>query len=145
MLLRLVMKDGQVLGGETYLDLVRAMMSASMFSNASGVLDYIAAVQTRIEEVERITLHVGGKEIDERCESFVRGLHAAGLAELVIGAESDLDYTVKMIRLCADKLNAGDLTGTWQFLRDRLRLSDHERREIERRLGLASGKQETEA
>ena len=141
MALKLTMKDGEVFGGESYLDLVREMMSASMFSEAESVLEYIDAVQERLREVEGIKLYIGGREIDERCESFVRNLHGAGLAELCIFGESDLDYTVKMIRLCAEKLNAGDLPGTWAFLRDRLRLSDLERREIERRLGLATEKE----
>lgn len=136
-MLRLVMRDGEMFEGDTLLDLVRAMKGASMFSDAKGVLDYIEAVARRLERTEGIEIVVGGEEIDERCEAFVLELASAGLATLKIAPDHDLAYTVRMVRKCAEVLNAGDLVGCWAFLRDKIRVTDEERDEIERRLGLA--------
>ena len=141
-MLRLVMRDGEIFEGDTHLDLVRAMKGATMFSEVEGVLAYIAAVQERLEGVESIELILGGEKIDERCEAFVLELDRTGLAKLQTAPEHDLYYTVRMIRKCAEVLNAGDLAGCWAFLRDKLRVSEEERDEIERRLGLAAQKEE---
>jgi len=140
-MLRLVMRDGEMFEGDTHLDLVRAMKGASMFGDVEGVLAYIAAVQERLEGVEGIELILGGEKIDERCEAFILELDRAGLAKLQTAPEHDLYYTVRMIRKCAEVLNAGDLAGCWAFLRDKLRVSEEERDEIERRLGLAAEKE----
>jgi len=139
--LRLTMRDGEVFEGETHLDLVRTMKGASMFSDVKDVLHYMAAVQERLQEAEGVELALAGEKLDDRCESFVRELDSAGLAKLQTTSGEDLDYTVKMIRLVADKLNAGDLPGAWAFLRERLRLTPDERDEVERRLGLAGEKE----
>ena len=123
----------------------RSVKGASMFSDAKGVLDYIEAVQRRLEQTEGIEIVVGGEEIDERCEAFILELASAGLATLTVVPEQDLDYTVRMVRKCAEVLNAGDLAGCWAFLRDKIRVTDEESDEIERRLGLApdaAGKEE---
>ena len=144
-MLRLVMRDGEMFEGDTHLDVVRAMKGASMFSDAKGVLDYIVAVARRLERTEGIGIVVGGEEIDERCEAFVLELASAGLATLKIAPDHDLDHTVRMVRKCAEVLNAGDLAGCWAFLRDKLRVTEEERDEIERRLGLSTPKEETEA
>ena len=141
-MLRLTMRDGEVFEGETHLDLVRSMKGASMFSDVKDVLHYMAAVQERLKEVEGIELALAGEKLDDRCESFVRELDRLGLAKLQTTSSEDLDYTVKMIRLVADTLNAGDLPGAWAFLRERLRLTPDERDEVERRLGLAAQKEE---
>ena len=144
-MLRLVMRDGEMFEGDTHLDLVRAMKGASMFSDAKGVLDYMEAVARRLERTEGIEIVVGGEEIDERCEAFVLELASAGLATLKIASDHDLAHTVRMVRKCAEVLNAGDLAGCWAFLRDKIRVTDEERDEIERRLGLApdaAGKEE---
>ena len=109
-----------------------------MFSDAKGVLDYIEAVQRRLEQTEGIEIVVGGEEIDERCEAFVLELASAALATLKVAPDHDLDYTVRMVRKCAEVLNAGDLEGCWAFLRDKLCVTETERDEIERRLGLAT-------
>ena len=140
-MLKLTTRDGETFEGETHLDLVRAMKGASMFSDAKDVLHYIAAVQERLKEVECVELALAGEKLDDRCESFVRELDRLGLAELQTTSGEDLDYTVKMIRLVADTLNAGDLPGAWAFLRERLRLTPDERDEVERRLGLAADKE----
>ena len=140
-MLRLVMRDGEIFEGDTHLDLVRAMKGATMFSDVEGVLAYIAAVQERLEGVEGIELILGGEKIDERCEAFILELDRTGLAKLQTAPEHDLYYTVRMIRKCAEVLNAGDLAGCWAFLRDKLRVSEEERNEIERRLGLAADKE----
>ena len=140
-MLRLTMRDGEVFEGETHLDLVRAMKGASMFSDVKDVLHYMAAVHERLKEVEGVELALAGDKLDDRCESFVRELDRLGLAELQTTSSEDLDYTVKMIRLVADTLNAGDLPGAWAFLRERLRLTPDERDEVERRLGLAADKE----
>ena len=140
-MLRLVMRDGEIFEGDTHLDLVRAMKGATMFSEVEGVLAYIAAVQERLEGVEGIELILGGEKIDERCEAFILELDRTGLAKLQTAPEHDLYYTVRMIRKCAEVLNAGDLAGCWAFLRDKLRVSEEERNEIERRLGLAAEKE----
>ena len=143
-MLKLVMRDGEVFEGETHLDLVRAMKGASMFSDVKDVLHYMAAVQERLKEVEGVELTLTGEKLDDRCESFIRELDRLGLAKLQTTSGEGLDYTVKMIRLVAETLNAGDLPGAWAFLRERLRLDPAERGEIERRLGLAEWKQATE-
>ena len=142
MMLKLLMRDGEVFEGETHLDLVRAMEGASMFSDVRDVLHYMAAVQERLKEVEGVELALVGGKLDDRCESFIRELDRLGLAKLLTTSGEDLDYTVKMIRLVADTLNAGDLPGAWAFLRERLRLTPDERDEVERRLGLAADKEE---
>jgi hypothetical protein len=141
-MLRLTMRDGEVFEGETHLDLVRTMKGASMFSDAKDVLHYMAAVHDRLKEVEGVELALAGEKLDDRCESFVRERDRLGLAKLQATSGEDLDYTVKMIRLVADTLNAGDLPGAWAFLRERLRLTPDERDEVERRLGLAAEKEE---
>ena len=138
-MLRLVMRDGEMFEGDTHLDLVRSMKGASMFSDAKGVLDYIDAVRRRLERTEGIEIVVGGEEIDERCEAFVLELASAALATLTVAPDHDLDYTVRMVRKCAEVLNAGDLAACWAFLRDKLRVTGDERDEIERRLGLGPG------
>ena len=143
-MLRLVMRDGEIFEGDTHLDLVRAMKGATMFSEVEGVLAYIAAVQERLEGVEGIELILGGEKIDERCEAFILELDRTGLAKLQTAPEHDLYYTVRMIRKCAEVLNAGDLAGCWAFLRDKLRVSEEERDEIERRLGLGRDDAEKE-
>ena len=140
-MLRLTMRDGEVFEGETHLDLVRTMKGASMFSDTKDVLHYMAAVHERLQEVDGLDLSLSGEKLDDRCESFVRELDRAGLAKLQTTNGEDLDYTVKMIRLVADTLNAGDLPGAWAFLRERLRLTPDERDEVERRLGLAGEKE----
>ena len=140
-MLRLVMRDGEVFEGDTHLDLVRSMKGASMFSDVKDVLHYMAAVQERLKEVEGIELALAGGKLDDRCESFIRELDRAGLAKLQTTSGEDLDYTVRMIRLVADTLNAGDLPGAWAFLRERLRLTPDERAEVERRLGVAAEKE----
>jgi hypothetical protein len=134
-MLKLTLRDGETFEGETALDLVEAMKGATMFSDAKCVLDYIAAVQARIARTEKVELAVEGKQIDARCEAFLQELDRAGLAELQRTSGEDLDHTVKMIRLVAEQLNAGDLTGAWAFLRPRLRLTEDEVEQIERRLG----------
>ena len=141
-MLRLEMRDGEVFEGDTHLDLVRSMKGASMFSDVKDVLHYMAAVHERLKEVEGVELALAGEKLDDRCESFIRELDRAGLAKLQTTSGEDLDYTVKMIRLVADALNAGDLPGAWAFLRERLRLTTDERDEVERRLGLAAEKEE---
>ena len=140
-MLRLMMRDGEMFEGDTHLDLVRAMKGASMFGEVKGVLDYIEAVQRRVERTEGIEVILGGEELDERCEAFILEIARTGLAALTTAPDHDLDYTVRMIRKCADVLNAGDLAGCWAFLRDKLRVSEEERNEIERRLGLAADKE----
>jgi len=140
-MLKLVMRDGETFDGGTHLDLVRSMKGASMFSDVKDVLHYMAAVEERLREVEGVELALAGEKLDDRCESFVRELDRLGLAKLQATSGEDLDYTVKMIRLVADTLNAGDLPGAWAFLRERLRLSPDERDEVERRLGLAALKE----
>ena len=139
-MLRLVMRDGEMFEGDTHLDLVRAMKGASMFSDAKGVLDYIAAVQRRLERTEGIELVVGGQEIDERCESFLRELVRLGLATLQRSFGVELDETERMIRQAAKLLNAGDLAGAWAFLRPRMRLTEEELQELDRRLGVTPSK-----
>lgn len=141
-MLRLTMRDGEVFEGETHLDLVRTMKGASMFSDVKDVLHYVAVVKERLERVEHIQLALTGEKLDDRCESFVRELDRLGLARLQAMSGEDLDYTVKMIRLVADTLNAADLPGAWAFLRGRLRLTPDERDEVERRLGFAAEKEE---
>ena len=141
-MLKLLMRDGEAFEGETHLDLVRAMKGASMFSDVKDVLHYMAAVQERLKEVEDTELALTGEKLDDRCESFVRELDRLELAKLQAASGEDLDYTVKMIRLVADTLNAGDLPGAWTFLRERLRLTPDERDEVERRLGLAAQKED---
>jgi len=94
------------------------------------------------EVFEGVELALAGEKLDDRCASFVRELDRAGLAKLQTTSGEDLDYTVKMIRLVADTLNAGDLPGAWMFLCERLRLTPDERDEVERRLGLAAQKEE---
>ena len=140
-MLKLAMRDGEAFEGETHLDLVRSMKGASMFSDVKDVLRYTAAVQERLKEVEGVELALAGEKLDDRCESFVRELDRLGLAKLQATSGEDLDYTVKMIRIVADTLNAGDLPGAWAFLRERLRLTPDERDEVERRLGLAAEKE----
>ena len=140
-MLRLVMRDGEIFEGDTHLDLVRAMKGATMFSDVEGVLAYIAAVQERLEGVEGIELILGGEKIDERCEAFILELDRTGLAKLQTAPEHDLHYTVRMVRKCAEVLNVGDLAGCWAFQRDKLRVTEEERDEIERRLGLAADKE----
>ena len=139
-MLKLVLRDGEVFEGETHLDLVRTMKGASMFSDAKDVLHYMAAVRERLKEVEGVDLALAGEKLDDRCESFVRELDRLGLAKLQTTSGEDLDYTVKMIRLVADTLNAGDLRGAWAFLREHLRLTPDERGNVKRRLGLARRK-----
>ena len=143
-MLRLLMRDGEVFEGYTHLDVVSAMKGATMFSDVNGVLDYIAAVHERVEDVEGVELILGGEKIDERCEAFLLELDRTGLAKLETARSLDLDLTVRMIRKVAEVLNAGDLAGCWTFLRDRLRVTEDQRDEIERRLGLGGPKTETE-
>ena len=73
-MLKLVMRDGDLFEGETFLDLVRAMKGATMFSDVKNVLEYVAVVQRRAHEMEGLELNVTGDKIDERCESLVREL-----------------------------------------------------------------------
>ena len=139
-MLRLTIRDSEVFKGETHLDLVRAMKGASMFSDAKGVLDYVEAVQRRLERTEGIELVVGGQEIDERCEALILELARAGLATLQRSFGVELDETERMIRQTAKLLNAGDLAGAWDFLRPRMRLTDEELGELDRRLGVIPSK-----
>ena len=138
-MLKLVMRNGEVFEGETYLDLVCAMKGATMFCDAKNVLEYIAVVQRRAAEMEGIDLDVAGEKIDERCESLVRELARAKLAMLE-KASVDLSPLARLVQLCADTLYDGDLVSAWPFLCERLMLTRRERDEIERQLGLATAK-----
>ena len=141
-MLKLVMRDGEVLEGETHLDLVRTMKGASMFSDVKDVLHYMAAVQERLKEVEGVELALAGEKLDDRCESFVRELDRLGLAKLQELSGANLDEVEHMVRETAKLLNAGDLPGAWRFLRPKLRLTPDELAELDRRLGLDTEKED---
>ena len=139
-MLKLVMRDGEVFEGETFLDLVSAMKGATMFCDVKNVLEYIAVVEGRAAEMEGINLDVTGEKIDDRCESLVVELERAKLAMVETMPASETGQLARLVQLCADTLYDGDLVSTWPFLRARLRLSRGERNEIEQQLGLATAK-----
>jgi len=138
-MLKLRMKDGDVFEGETFLDLVSAMKGATMFSEVKNVLEYIAVVQRRAHEMEKIDLDVTGEKIDDRCESLVRELARAKLATLE-EASVELSPLARLVRMCADVLYEGDLALAWPLVRERMRLTRRERREVEQQLGLGTDK-----
>ena len=139
-MLKLVMRDGEVFEGETYLDLVCAMKGATMFCDAKNVLEYIAVVQRRAAEMEGIDLDVTGEKIDERCESLVRELVRVKVAALE-EAPTNLAPLARLVRMCADVLYEGDLALAWPLVRERMRLNRQERREVEAQLAIGSGKE----
>ena len=140
-MLKLVMRDGEVFEGETYLDLVCAMKGATMFCDVKNVLEYIAVVEGRAAEMEGINLNVTGEKIDDRCESLAAELERAKLATVETMPASGIGQLARLVQLCADTLYDGDLVSTWPFLRARLRLTRRERNEVERQLGLATAKE----
>lgn len=123
-MLRLRMKDGDVFEGETFLDLVSAMKGATMFSEVKNVLEYIAVVQRRAHDIEKIDLDVTGEKIDDRCESLVRELARAKLATLEDARDAELSPLVL----------------AWPVVCERMRLTRRERREVEEQLGLGTDK-----
>ena len=139
-MLRLRMKDGDVFEGETFLDLVSAMKGATMFSEVKNVLEYVAVVQRRAHEMEKIDLDVAGEKIDERCESLVRELARAKLAKLEDARDAKLSPLARLVRMCADVLYDGELALAWPLLCERMRLTRRERREVEQQLGLGTDK-----
>ena len=139
-MLRLRMKDGDTFEGETYLDLVSAMKGATMFSEVKNVLEYVAVVQRRAHEMEKIDLDVAGEKIDERCESLVRELARAKLAKLEDARDAKLSPLARLVRMCADVLYDGELALAWPLLCERMRLTRRERREVEQQLGLGTDK-----
>jgi len=139
-MLKLVMRDGEVFEGDTYLDLVSAMKGATMFCDVKNVLEYIAVVQRRAAEMEGIELDVTGEKIDERCESLVAELERTKMAMVETMPTSEIGQLARLVQLCADTLYDGDLVSAWPFLRERLRLTRHERDEVERQLGLTTPK-----
>jgi len=134
------MKDGDTFEGETYLDLVSAMKGATMFSEVKNVLEYVAVVQRRAHEMEKIDLDVAGEKIDERCESLVRELARAKLAKLEDARDAKLSPLARLVRMCADVLYDGELALAWPLLCERMRLTRRERREVEEQLGLRTDK-----
>ncbi len=84
-MLTLTMRDGEAFEGETFLDLVRAMKGASMFSDVKDVLHYVAVVEERLRKVEHIQLVLAGEKLDDRCQSFVLEFDRLGLAKLERG------------------------------------------------------------
>ena len=140
MRMKLMLENGDVFEGETCLDLVCAMRRASMFGEAGSVLDYIAQVVERARDMEGVELCVTGEEIDQRCESLVRELERTKLAVVEDAARKGLCPLAELVLLCADRLYAGDLKRAWPFLRERMRLTRSEIRQIERELGLAPAK-----
>ena len=139
-MLRIRMKDGELFEGQSFLDLVSAMKGATMFSDVKNVLEYIAVVQRRAKEMERIELVVTGEKIDDRCESLVKELVRTKMAAVEAVPTSDVAEIARMVHLSADTLNAGDLPGAWEFLRNRLRMTEAERYAVEELLGLAKTK-----
>ena len=139
-MLKLRMKDGDVFEGETFLDLVSAMKGATMFSEVKNVLEYIAVVQRRAHEMEKIDLDVTGEKIDDRCESLVSELARAKLATLEDARDAELSPLARLVRMCADVLYEGDLALAWPLVRERMRLTRRERREVEEQLGLGTDK-----
>jgi len=139
-MLRIRMKDGEVFEGESFLDLVSAMKGATMFSDIKNVLEYVAVVQERAKEMEGIELVVTGEKIDDRCESLVKELVRTRMAAVEAVPMSDVAEIARMVRLSAETLNSGDLPGAWEFLRNRLRMTEAERYAVEELLGLAKTK-----
>ena len=139
-MLKLTTANGEVFEGKTFLDLVCAMKGATIFSDVKSVLEYIAAVQERVKEIEGVELNVTGDKIDERCESLVNELERTKLAIVEPVPGCDVHELKRMVHLCADILNAGDFAGTWAFLRTRIRIPEAELRMLDERLGLATPK-----
>ena len=139
-MLKLVMKDGDVFEGKTFLDLVSAMKGATMFCDVKNALEYIAVVQRRAHEMEKIDLDVTGEKIDDRCESLVRELARAKLATLE-ESSAELSPLARLVRMCADVLYEGDLALAWPLVRERMRLTRQERREVEAQFGLGTKEQ----
>ena len=137
---KLVMRDGEVFEGETHLDIVCAMKGATMFCDVKNVLEYIAVVQRRAHEMEKIDLDVTGEKIDERCESLVRELARVKIATLEDACAAERSPLAQLVRMCADVLYEGDLALAWPLLCERMRLTRRERREVEEQLGLRTDK-----
>jgi hypothetical protein len=129
------MKDGDVFEGETFLDLVSAMKGATMFSEVKNVIEYIAVVQRRAREMEKIDLDVTGEKIDDRCESLVRELARVGFADLETAAAEPIPMA-RLVRMYADILCEGDVMRAWTLVRASVRLSRREQRRIEQELGI---------
>ena len=139
-MLRLVMRDGETFEGQTHLDLVRAMKGATMFGEAKGALEYVALVQRRAREIEKVELAVVGERIDDRCESFVGELERAKLAALEQCPDKGLSPLSRLVQLCADIRFGGDVVSAWPEVRQRMGFTQAERQLVERELELVKMK-----
>ena len=84
----------------------------------------------RVEHME-----VAGADRSKEIPALLHAIEC--LTASVIAREKEIDRAVHMVREVISGPDGRDLKDVWAFLRDKLRFSEDEKQEIERRLGLA--------
>jgi len=77
--------EGEVFTEETTLEIVRAMMGATLFSDQSGFEEYVDMILRNAKMLAGIDLTVKGDRPEEKADSLLASLIDHGLAEVLKG------------------------------------------------------------
>ena len=105
--------EGEVFVGKTTLEIVRAMMGATLFSDQSGFEEYIDMILRNAKMLAGIDLAVKGDSPEEKADSLLASLFDHGLAEII---ENDAPVRIPVPAVVWQGIDAVRLSGLTNML-----------------------------
>ena len=105
--------EGEVFTGKTTLEIVRAMMGATLFSDQSGFEEYIDMILRNAKMLAGIDLAVKGDSPEEKADSLLASLFDHGLAEII---ENDAPVRIPVPAVVWQGIDAVRLSGLTNML-----------------------------
>lgn len=105
--------EGEVFTGKTYLEIVRAMKGAALFSDQESFEDYIDMLLRNAKMLAGIDLMVKGDNPEEKAYSLLAALIEHGLAEVL---EDNVPVRIPVTALVWQGIDAVRLSGLTNML-----------------------------
>mgnify|MGYP006295764127 FL=1 len=105
--------EGEVFNGKTFLEIVRAMKGAALFSDQGGFEDYIDMLLRNAKMLAGIDLIVKGDSPEEKADSLLAALIEHGLAEVL---EDDAPVRIPVPAVVWQGIDAVRLSGLTNML-----------------------------
>lgn len=105
--------EGEVFTGETTLEIVRAMMGATLFSDQSGFEEYVDMILRNAKMLAGIDLTVKGDRPEEKADSLLASLIDHGLAEII---ENNVSVQIPVPAVVWQGIDAVRLSGLTNML-----------------------------
>lgn len=105
--------EGEVFTGKTALEIVRAMIGATLFSDQSGFEDYVDMILRNAKMLAGIDLAVKGDSPEEKADSLSASIIDHGLAKII---EKDAPVRISVPAVVWQGIDAVRLSGLTNML-----------------------------